>query len=121
MQCNCMMGVFPAISRAWLTIDSDIFMWNYEDGYVFKVCLLWCDWNSYNLYCSFAASVLLIRSFLVYLFSCGIWVSVSQYEYQSLGMLKHGFRFRSSEFSFVSSSQVMLLAFSTTLFVYFLC
>ncbi|TKC50337.1 hypothetical protein EI555_001998, partial [Monodon monoceros] len=32
MQCNCMMGVFPAISRAWLTIDSDIFMWNYEDG-----------------------------------------------------------------------------------------
>lgn len=34
MQCNCMMGVFPEISRAWLTIDSDIFMWNYEDGYV---------------------------------------------------------------------------------------
>uniref|UniRef100_A0ABI7ZYZ2 Nucleoporin 155 n=1 Tax=Felis catus TaxID=9685 RepID=A0ABI7ZYZ2_FELCA len=32
MQCNCMMGVFPPISRAWLTIDSDIFMWNYEDG-----------------------------------------------------------------------------------------
>uniref|UniRef100_A0A8C0J747 Nucleoporin 155 n=1 Tax=Chelonoidis abingdonii TaxID=106734 RepID=A0A8C0J747_CHEAB len=32
MQCNCMMGVFPDISRAWLTIDSDIFMWNYEDG-----------------------------------------------------------------------------------------
>ncbi|KAM6303695.1 nuclear pore complex protein Nup155 isoform 2-T2 [Podargus strigoides] len=32
MQCNCMMGVFPEISRAWLTIDSDIFMWNYEDG-----------------------------------------------------------------------------------------
>ncbi|XP_060092043.1 nuclear pore complex protein Nup155 [Heteronotia binoei] len=32
MQCNCMMGVFPEINRAWLTIDSDIFMWNYEDG-----------------------------------------------------------------------------------------
>ncbi|XP_010154801.1 PREDICTED: nuclear pore complex protein Nup155 isoform X1 [Eurypyga helias] len=32
MQCNCMMGVFPEISRAWLTIDRDIFMWNYEDG-----------------------------------------------------------------------------------------
>nr|KAF6441700.1 nucleoporin 155 [Rousettus aegyptiacus] len=32
MQCNCMMGVFPPIHRAWLTIDSDIFMWNYEDG-----------------------------------------------------------------------------------------
>lgn len=32
MQCNCMMGVFPAVSRAWLTIDSHIYMWNYEDG-----------------------------------------------------------------------------------------
>ncbi|NXU47237.1 NU155 protein, partial [Turnix velox] len=32
MQCNCMMGVFPEISRAWLTIDSDIYIWNYEDG-----------------------------------------------------------------------------------------
>ncbi|XP_064833837.1 nuclear pore complex protein Nup155-like isoform X2 [Oncorhynchus masou masou] len=31
MQCNCMMGVFPEICRAWLTIDNDI-MWNYEDG-----------------------------------------------------------------------------------------
>lgn len=27
-----MMGVFPEICRAWLTIDNDIFMWNYEDG-----------------------------------------------------------------------------------------
>lgn len=34
MQFNCMMGVFPEISRAWLTIDNDIFMWNYEDGLV---------------------------------------------------------------------------------------
>ncbi|XP_037120775.1 nuclear pore complex protein Nup155 [Syngnathus acus] len=32
MQFNCMMGVFPEITRAWLTIDNDIFMWNYEDG-----------------------------------------------------------------------------------------
>lgn len=32
MQCNCMMGLFPEIRRAWLTIDSDIFVWNYEDG-----------------------------------------------------------------------------------------
>uniref|UniRef100_A0A4W3GIB0 Nucleoporin Nup133/Nup155-like N-terminal domain-containing protein n=2 Tax=Callorhinchus milii TaxID=7868 RepID=A0A4W3GIB0_CALMI len=32
MQCNCMMGVFPEVGKAWLTIDSDIFMWNYEDG-----------------------------------------------------------------------------------------
>ncbi|CAC5400979.1 NUP155 [Mytilus coruscus] len=32
MQCNCMMGLFPDISRAWLTIDSDIFVWKYEDG-----------------------------------------------------------------------------------------
>ena len=32
MQCNCAMGLFTRISRAWLTIDSDIFVWNYEDG-----------------------------------------------------------------------------------------
>ncbi|XP_072173406.1 nuclear pore complex protein Nup155-like [Diadema setosum] len=32
MQCNCMMGAFPEISRAWLSIDTDIFVWNYEDG-----------------------------------------------------------------------------------------
>lgn len=32
MQCNCLMGLFPEIKRAWLTIDSDIFVWNYEDG-----------------------------------------------------------------------------------------
>lgn len=40
MQCNCMMGVFPEISRAWLTIDSDIFMWSYEDGYVENAFLM---------------------------------------------------------------------------------
>jgi len=32
MQCNCMMGLFPEIYRAWLTIDSDVFVWNYETG-----------------------------------------------------------------------------------------
>ncbi|XP_056146577.1 nuclear pore complex protein Nup155 [Lampris incognitus] len=32
MQSNCMMGVFPEINRAWLTVDNSIFMWNYEDG-----------------------------------------------------------------------------------------
>ncbi|XP_071953322.1 nuclear pore complex protein Nup155-like [Antedon mediterranea] len=32
MKCNCGMGVFPTISRAWLSIDSDIYVWNYEDG-----------------------------------------------------------------------------------------
>ena len=32
MQCNCSMGVFPEVERAWLTIDSDIYVWKYEDG-----------------------------------------------------------------------------------------
>lgn len=32
MQCNCMMGLFPEIERAWLTIDSDIYVWVYKDG-----------------------------------------------------------------------------------------
>uniref|UniRef100_A0A2C9M6L4 Nucleoporin Nup133/Nup155-like N-terminal domain-containing protein n=1 Tax=Biomphalaria glabrata TaxID=6526 RepID=A0A2C9M6L4_BIOGL len=32
MQCNCMMGLFPEIERAWLTVDSDIFVWKYEDS-----------------------------------------------------------------------------------------
>ncbi|XP_066922124.1 nuclear pore complex protein Nup155-like [Clytia hemisphaerica] len=32
MQCNCVMGLFPEISRAWLAIDSDIYFWVYEDG-----------------------------------------------------------------------------------------
>lgn len=26
MKCNCMMGLFPEIGRAWLTIDSDIYV-----------------------------------------------------------------------------------------------
>nr|CAB3264505.1 nuclear pore complex protein Nup155 [Phallusia mammillata] len=32
MQCNCIIGVFPQIGRAWLTVDSDIFVWRYIDG-----------------------------------------------------------------------------------------
>ena len=32
MQCNCIMGIFPEIGRAWLTVDSDIFVWRYADG-----------------------------------------------------------------------------------------
>ena len=26
------MGVFPEIGRAWLTVDSDIFVWRYADS-----------------------------------------------------------------------------------------
>ncbi|TMS38870.1 hypothetical protein L596_005499 [Steinernema carpocapsae] len=32
MRSNCGMGMFPEISRAWMTIDSDLFIWNYEHG-----------------------------------------------------------------------------------------
>lgn len=32
MQCHCMMGLFTEINRAWLTIDSDIYVWAYEHG-----------------------------------------------------------------------------------------
>ena len=32
MQCNCLIGLFPEIERAWLTIDSDIYVWRFEDG-----------------------------------------------------------------------------------------
>ncbi|XP_065080595.1 nuclear pore complex protein Nup154 [Ochlerotatus camptorhynchus] len=30
IKCHCMMGLFPEIGRAWLTIDSDIYIWTYE-------------------------------------------------------------------------------------------
>lgn len=33
MQCKCFMGLFPEISRAWITIDNQLFLWNLEDGY----------------------------------------------------------------------------------------
>lgn len=32
MQSNCQMGIFPEIGRAWLTVDSDLFVWLYESG-----------------------------------------------------------------------------------------
>jgi len=32
MACNCSMGLFTQLDRAWLTIDSDIYVWRYEDG-----------------------------------------------------------------------------------------
>ena len=32
MQCNCAMGLLPEINRAWLVIDSNIYVWNYENG-----------------------------------------------------------------------------------------
>lgn len=31
MRCYCMMGLFTEISKAWLTIDSDIYVWSYEN------------------------------------------------------------------------------------------
>lgn len=30
MQCSCAMGLFAEIGRAWVTVDSDLFVWNYE-------------------------------------------------------------------------------------------
>ncbi|VUZ51015.1 unnamed protein product, partial [Hymenolepis diminuta] len=30
-QC-CRMGIFPQCRKAWLTIDSDFYLWNYDDG-----------------------------------------------------------------------------------------
>ncbi|XP_037068841.1 nuclear pore complex protein Nup155-like [Pollicipes pollicipes] len=32
LQCNCMMGLFPELNRAWLTIDNDIYVWLFESG-----------------------------------------------------------------------------------------
>lgn len=32
LQCHCMMGLFAEIHRAWLTIDTDIYMWTYEES-----------------------------------------------------------------------------------------
>ena len=32
MQQNCEMGLFPEVSRAWLTIDSNIFLWAYDNS-----------------------------------------------------------------------------------------
>lgn len=32
MQQNCDMGLFPEIGRAWLTIDSNIYLWAYDNA-----------------------------------------------------------------------------------------
>ncbi|KAJ8921993.1 hypothetical protein NQ315_008631 [Exocentrus adspersus] len=32
VQCHCMMGLFVDINRAWLTVDSDIYVWTYEEN-----------------------------------------------------------------------------------------
>ena len=32
LQCHCLMGLFPQIQRAWITIDNKLFLWNYVDG-----------------------------------------------------------------------------------------
>ncbi|TMW43760.1 hypothetical protein DOY81_011160 [Sarcophaga bullata] len=32
IKCHCMMGLFPEIGRAWLTIDSEIYIWTYEQS-----------------------------------------------------------------------------------------
>lgn len=32
MQSYCMMGLFPNINRAWLSIDRELYVWTYEDG-----------------------------------------------------------------------------------------
>lgn len=32
MECHTMMGLFTDINRAWLTLDSDIYVWTYEDA-----------------------------------------------------------------------------------------
>ncbi|CAH8598315.1 unnamed protein product [Heterobilharzia americana] len=32
MQTNCLMGVFPSCEKVWVTIDNELFLWNFEDG-----------------------------------------------------------------------------------------
>lgn len=27
------MGVFPEVDRVWMTIDNDLYLWSYVDGY----------------------------------------------------------------------------------------
>ncbi|KFB48176.1 AGAP007999-PA-like protein [Anopheles sinensis] len=31
IKCHCTMGLFPEIGRAWLTIDTDLYIWTYEN------------------------------------------------------------------------------------------
>ncbi len=30
LQCKSFMGIFPEINRVWLTIDSRLYLWDYE-------------------------------------------------------------------------------------------
>ena len=48
MQYTCYMGLFTAITRAWLTIDNLLFFWNYEDGYVLVLCACFQSTSSEN-------------------------------------------------------------------------
>lgn len=32
VQLQQLQGLFPEIGRAWLTIDSKLYLWNFEDG-----------------------------------------------------------------------------------------
>jgi len=32
MQQNCEMGIFTEIGRAWVAIDSNIYLWAYDNG-----------------------------------------------------------------------------------------
>ncbi|CAH8649449.1 unnamed protein product [Dicrocoelium dendriticum] len=32
IQRNCLMGIFTPCERAYVTIDNELFMWNFEDG-----------------------------------------------------------------------------------------
>lgn len=35
IHCHSMMGTFAEIRRAWLVVDSDLFLWDFEYGSVF--------------------------------------------------------------------------------------
>ena len=45
MQANCMIGLFPEIERAWLTIDSDIYVWRFQDCQVSNAILTTANSN----------------------------------------------------------------------------
>jgi len=32
VECNAVMGIFAELNRAWVSIDSDLYLWRYEDG-----------------------------------------------------------------------------------------
>lgn len=37
LECRCYMGLFPEIERAWITVDHRLFLWDYQDGRVWRV------------------------------------------------------------------------------------